>query len=863
MRLWAAWAALAWERLWPRLWPAVAVFGATLALILLDVLSRLPPWLHATVLAAALAALIALIWTAIAGTAWPDRSNARRRLEQDSGFEHRPLTAMEDAQSAGVMDPGSRLLWNAHLLRLRAATTRWVVRPPRPGLASQDPYGLRGGLGLLLVIAVVVAGADWDARLGRNLVPAFAGSSPATPPSLDVSVSPPGYTGAPPVYLQPAPRDPGAPENAPPTAPPDAVEIPAGSTLLARVSGGSEPPVLSIGGERTAFEALGDDGFEVEETISAGSGLSISQDGTTLGVWSIRVIPDLAPEIAFTEPPRATERNALRLAYQAKDDYGIESISATLLLELDAESSLEREPLTLELPPPGTATTSADGVFFQDLTAHPWAGEPVRVRLAASDNAGNTGQSSQMLVRLPEREFLHPVAQAIVEQRRTLIRDVAAAESVAEGLYGLSAQVNRYDGDTVVFLALRTAARRLIFAQSRVSDAVDPVAQLLWDTALRIEDGDLSLMERELRAAQEDLRRALISEASDEEIAELTDRLEAALERYLDALARDMARHAPNEPGQPQSPPGSLLPSTDFTEMIDALRAMNESGARDQARQMLSELQDMLESLQTGRQAVEQNQAMEALNAMMDEMQSLMTAQQALFDDTHQSGSGAGTQTPDDAGEPGVPGMSGSPEPFGGSRLPRSLFDSTPGSTAPSQPGIGEPAEQQATAEELAELARRQDEIRRNLGEMMRQIGEMTGSIPEELGGAEQAMRQSGQSLTGGDAGGSLPPQEQALEGMRQGTQSFLNTVLDRMAQQGQGTAAIPGSGNGAGQDGRDPLGRPTDGSGTYADDDVDLPGRDATERARAILEELRRRAGDQSRPEIERDYVDRLLERF
>jgi hypothetical protein len=34
-------------------------------------------------------------------------------------------------------------------------------------------------------------------------------------------------------------------------------------------------------------------------------------------------------------------------------------------------------------------------------------------------------------------------------------------------------------------------------------------------------------------------------------------------------------------------------------------------------------------------------------------------------------------------------------------------------------------------------------------------------------------------------------------------------------------------------------------------------------ERAKEILEELRRRAGDTSRPDAEREYIERLLRRF
>jgi hypothetical protein len=62
---------------------------------------------------------------------------------------------------------------------------------------------------------------------------------------------------------------------------------------------------------------------------------------------------------------------------------------------------------------------------------------------------------------------------------------------------------------------------------------------------------------------------------------------------------------------------------------------------------------------------------------------------------------------------------------------------------------------------------------------------------------------------------------------------------------------------------GRDPLGRPTpEGSGTNTED-VGIPEGGDIRRAREILNELRRRLGDRARPELELDYIERLLEQF
>jgi hypothetical protein len=87
--------------------------------------------------------------------------------------------------------------------------------------------------------------------------------------------------------------------------------------------------------------------------------------------------------------------------------------------------------------------------------------------------------------------------------------------------------------------------------------------------------------------------------------------------------------------------------------------------------------------------------------------------------------------------------------------------------------------------------------------------------------------------------------QTEALEALRKGAQALADEALK---ESGQGQ---PG-----GQD--DPLGRSA-GTGTG----VKIPAPSDLARARAILEELRKRAGEMGRPQQERDYIDRLLKAF
>src|SRR6185312_11315038 len=167
-----------------------------------------------------------------------------------------------------------------------------------------------------------------------------------------------------------------------------------------------------------------------QPTLTAGSRLMVEQGGYTLGSWPITIVPDLPPKIEFAKPPQRTQRAALRFEYQASDDYGVESAKALITRVGDPSG----EVLSLDLPLPGAHLKDAHDASYQDLTAHPWAGLPVDIRLEAADALGQTGSSDTIRFTLPERVFHHPVARAIIEQRKQLTLDPSQRDIVAETL---------------------------------------------------------------------------------------------------------------------------------------------------------------------------------------------------------------------------------------------------------------------------------------------------------------------------------------------------------------------------------------------------------------------------------------------
>ena len=800
-------AALAWERLWPALWPMLCVTGIFIATALFDLLSPLPGVVHAAILAGfALAFVGTAIW-GFSALVWPDALAARRRIELNSGLAHRPLAALADRPGA-PLDDAAATLWEAHRRRMAATIRRLRVGWPAAGLARRDPWGLRAILAIVLVVGAIDAGADWRDRLLRAFNPDWEGGPAAPTASFDIWITPPDYTGLPPQFLR---ADTAGP-----------VHVPTGSTLLAQIHGGRGQPHLSIDAVPSEFQAIDKQNFRVEAVLTKGELLTVSQGGATLGTWPIEIIPDNPPVAAFAQPPRGTARAALRLEYHATDDYGVEAVKAVIRRAGDhADNKIE-----IPLPLSGLHLKDAHATSYQDLSPHPWAGLPVEITVVATDALGQIGESEPVRMDLPERVFTNPVARAIIDQRKELVKDPGSRVAVAEIIEDLDKRPALFRDDTVAYLALRLAALRL--RQDDADAAVAAVVPLLWDTALRIEDGRMSLAQNDLRRLQQELQDALARGASDEEIDRLMRELSDALNRYLQALAEDMQNHSPDDARPLDS--SKTLTSRDLQRMLDRARELAHSGAQQQAREMLSQLQDMLENLRMARPGERGQRGNSEGEQMMRGLHDLMQRQQQLLDRSFRAQRRQDQGQGDGAAQSAQPG--GAPDA--------------------AQPG------------DLGDSAAQQEELRHALGDMMRHMSDGLGGIPDPLGRAERAMHDAAGALQRGQPGAAIDPQSEALDELQQGARDLAKQLQDRLSK-GWGS---PGDGEVTDQElpdkgDRDPFGRPLSANGPYDQGDVAIPDESILQKSREILDELRRRAGERSRPTIELDYIERLLRRF
>lgn len=803
------------ERLWPALWPSVAVVGVFAALSLFGLWLQLPTALHLTLLAVFAALLGWAAWYARHAFGLASRQSGLARLEQDSGVTHQPLRALEDTLPADFADPATRRLWVLHRERLVASLQRLRLLPPRSDLPRQDPWALRAALLLVLVVALVHARGEIGPRLASAFI--LGGQAAAAGPGTTVElwITPPAYTRRPPLVSEQ-------------TRGQAALTVPTGSE--ARVQAHHLPPgetgaVVTFGERNDPMAPLGPGSGEAKLTLESDAFLGVTDArGREIARWFVDVVPDAAPRVSFVGEPRATHREVLKIDFEAEDDYGVAEL-ALLMTPAGRDDELERRPLVKPASQPAKLKSGA----YQDLTAHPYAGLPVRLELEVVDAKGQKGVSGPLEIVLPAREFRHPLARAVIEERRKLVLAPTQSDEVAGRLAALAETRVAQELPIAVPLGLRVAVARLIMSQGEAANRRS-VVDLLWELALFIEDGALSVAERKLRDLQEQLQQAMDRGAEDAELERLMEELQQAMDEFLEELARQALQNGqdmqPQEMQRPES--GRMVDRRELQEMLDRARELMRSGAREAARDMLAQLQEMLENLRAGMQ---QAQPPSQGEQNLSDLQKMIQLQQQLLDRSFQMD----RERRQGQRQQGQQGQQGEMQ----------------------QGQQGENGQQ----EQMGQSAAEQEALRRALGELMRRMGEAGMEIPRALGQAEMQMRGARGSLEDGQPGAAAQAQGQAVDAMQRAGQAMMEQLQEQMAQQqGQGPGGQPQP---TGRRGRDPLGRAMRNDGGMDTRGVEVPEEGELGRARDVLEELYRRSGERDRAPLELDYYRRLLDRF
>lgn len=810
------------------LWALFALIGAHEALpLLLQSLS-------------AIAALIVFAWLGVrAKRAWrqPTEEEARARLADDARLDAGAFEALRDQPTR--YDAFSVALWQRERERAIERAEKARAGPPRVKLDELDPHKLRFGLLAALAIALVFANVNAPDRLARAFLPDPGPLLGDQEMAIEAWATPADYTHAGPVSLSDVVGE--------------RVQTPPSVEVTVRLTGPTGAPVLVFdgGGEhlRQRFERAADGAWEARMSIPRGGQLKIVRFHTR-AQWRLAPAPDAAPTADFVAPIASLPDEHASISWRARDDFGVRRMALRVRPINPPEGLVRADPVDTELEVPAGDPAETESETTIDLAAHPYAGMEVEARVVAFDALGQEGVSDPMRFTLPEKVFLQPLAQAAIEirrhvlaerrayteerraERRTIpagdiilgnqrieLRDYdrqPALQLAPEGIRRAARLIDAlttepHDGyfrDLAVFLGFRSARAQLDVA--RDIDATEIAADTLWRTALRAEYGGAADTQRAMMNAYMALMEAIRDGASQERIRQLTEALQRATERYMDALVQEAIRQ------------GNIR---------------NDDDTEDQARISQQELDEMLAEVQRLSQQGEREAAMAAL-AMHAMIMSMM---QASVD---QASEGQGEGEADQQMQQSMDALS---EQMGEQRALRD-------ETRQEQQGQGGSSGNQQGGQGGGELAQRQSEIRQGLAEAQRMAEESGAAPSDDLNAAGEAMRQAEDALRRGDLESAERAQSAALDNLREGAESLAAEMRERGQQNGNQQQ----SGDGA----RDPLNRPVNGSaGTSGEGEI--PSQADPVRAREIFDEIRRRAQDPNRPEAEREYLRRLLDRF
>ncbi|UNF29062.1 TIGR02302 family protein [Bartonella krasnovii] len=614
---------------------------------------------------------------------------------------------------------------------------------------------------------------------------------------IDAWITPPAYTGVAPIYLTKDEKT--------------QLEIPEGSDVVVRVVNGAGVKVKAKNvenGQKVLFSekmeqtAFNDPIVHFETHLEHSMDLFISSRRKKQQ-WHLQVMKDKQPTIDWLEKPGRILTGSLELQYVLDDDYGVTKAFVEiepLFQHKNAPSLYQAPEIKLLLPRGGKGKMRT----VHDVSAHPWAGSQVKITLVAEDGAGQKGRSKTFVMILPQRVFSNPVARAVSELRRLLALDTAARERVLDMLSALLVRPEKGLQNVTHFLVLQSAWTRLSLAQTE--EDLRGVVDYLWQIALGLEGNQLESAQKNLKQAQAALRDALRYGAPPAEIERLMADLRQAMDAYIQALAEKEpdSQVSKNSKNFKSSKRPNLSEDT-LQEKLNLIEEMAKMGSSLAAEQLLAEIEQTLDHLhvQKGNKNEGEKSQSAQMKEKMDKLGDLMRRQQEILNETHQ------LEMKQKRGE-------------------------------------------NVLEKQKKSLKKRQAELQSELSTLEKELSEQGFETGGALKKAEEKMNSAEDALDHENHQASIQNQSDALESLRQGAQSVLKKMRETLKETGNAQNADSGP--------KDPLGRPLSSQTDKGQEGEALPQESDQMRTRQILDEIRKRLGKEHLPEVEKNYLERLL---
>ncbi|MCF6304673.1 MAG: DUF4175 domain-containing protein [Rhodobacteraceae bacterium] len=587
------------------------------------------------------------------------------------------------------------------------------------------------------------------------------------------------------------------------------IKLPVGSEITLRFYGDASFALTeNISGATTVLPQKTEDMpvRDVQFSALENGQITLKNGDDILGQWQVVIIPDLPPTLQVPDGVEKTGAGVMELAYLAQDDYGIDSARLVItpdLSRVDRRYGLRPDPIMPD-------------AYIRDLPM-PFSNDRTKVKdTYAEDFSPDLWAHLPVDITLEVTDGSGQTAIVVLAPQNLPARSFfdPLAAGIAESRRDLLWSA---ENDLRVSQVLRAMTHKPEEGLFPSSSSYLLTRSTIRRMGYQMEDG----FDEGERAEITELLWLIATLIEDGDLSGAEARLRRAQERLAQGLENgandeemaelmDELREATDEYlqqlAQEAGPPEEPQPGQETRTMT-----------MDQLQQMLDRLQELTENGQTE----EARQMLEQLREFMENMQ--VTNQQ--------------------------------PQPGQGGQEQQNLQDSLEQQQQLSDEAFQQLQQQleQGQDQDGEALAERQEALRQFLDDMRGQSD--SDEANEAIDEAERNMGEARDRLDEGDFSGALDEQAEVMENLRQGLRDLQNREqADQSGEDGQQSSE---------NDQRDPLGRPIGSQGRVDNGDTEVPDQNAEDRARELMEEIRRRSGDAERPVEELDYLRRLLERF
>ena len=834
---------------------------------------------------------------------WPSIQKIKRRLEEDSELKHRPFDSLDDQPITHCEQTVA--IWKKHQEHALDNLQNLQIKPPKKTWLSRDRFSLYVPVFLLFLTLFFFLKDQASNRLTEAFQPSWL-LAHNTNIHVQAWITPPSYNEKSPKLLP----DPGKTKNIP---------ILKGSRLTALISGSAHKPSVSFYPSKKTgsirIKKLEKQSYQLSlpPFLQQGKQSIILKTKGFQKKYAFQILPDLPPQIAFLNTkhsPQKTEKKTtsqnhpdktdeiLRFEYTASDDYGLKSVHLLILTDPKAENQKTNkthpeDKISLSFYPAGTPTQIQESASL-NLTEHRYAGQSVWLQLEAKDNLGQTAHSIPQKHILPKQIFINPLAKAIIEQRKMLLLSdqpyhplkpaqtktiddfkntpVFAIENIKEHLGRAPKEIKKlarmmratldvpktYFQDASVYLSLQYVLSRIQRAQQKQDlTALDAI---LWSIAQKVEFGNLANALKALKTAEENLSNALVQNNSEREIALSFERYQNAVKRYLRVLAQNALKNNRIQKGENSS---AAFSGNQFSEILKAIQDAYQLGLNRDARFTAQKLTEMLEkmklSLQLG--SGEGNgddlfdeilaDLLQGLGEAISQQRDLNNKTKQLAENETHANNNKKNQNTANTSEPTFENKTKTtPNEQTDQALSEKQTDAkikNGGESSKKTPSSSPTGQKNPSFEPGFNHNRQIENFQRALIKEIESLQEKSVD-PKALHQALTEMEKSANALAQKDYKTALHAQNKALETLR--------AIREKLVKQALNPS--PKKQNESGE--YDPLGRSLNAEGFDLDEALDEK---ALQRAREILEELKKRRQNPNRPQEEINYLERLLKRF